>query len=155
MSAMNIVGLSEGTSPEDSSVSSTKWAVGVRIPIFGHAGHTTFMTSSTEYVDVPSTYSAVAASIRGTYRVEVVFAANHDRQMALRMFDPANPDHRPNWEFIFQAGHAPIDWWTFDTRNFSSSIDPWQRQNTLQIRSLDGSLVNLASVHLVMLSSTP
>jgi len=130
---------------------------GARIPIFGHAKHTVFECNSSAYIDVPDTYSAAFNEEgRGSYRIEVVWATDHNRSIALRMFDPANPQSPPNWEFEFKGGDAPNTWWNFATTNvFGPGDDPWPRQNTLQMKTLDGSQAFLGSVVIVVEDFTP
>lgn len=130
----------------------SKYAPGVRVPLFGHAGHTAFRCQSTTYVDVPGTYSSSWGPQRCKCRLEVMFAAPHDKALRLRMFDPANPGSGHRWELEFVGGHAPNTWWNFQVTDvFQAELgEPWPRQNTLQIRSNDGSEVILASVAILV-----
>jgi hypothetical protein len=146
-----------GSGPSTFAVGFSKYVVGARVPIFGHAAHDPFGFSSTEYVDVPNTYSSSYLDFTGRCRLEVVFATNHDQSIEIRMFDPANPSFPPVWLFEFKGGHAPNSWWNFQvTDGFSLSWrDPWPRQNTLQVRSPGGSPAILGGVVLVVEDMVP
>jgi len=130
-----------------------KYVAGARIPIFGHAAHSSFQCDSREFVNVPGTFSSETSNGQGRYRLEVAFATNHDKGFSLRMFDPANPSLDPQWSFDFWGGHASNIWWNFQTTptfNVRFKSDPWPRQSTLQARSIDGSTFFLGSVVLVV-----
>lgn len=146
-----------GSGPSTFGVGFSKYVVGARVPIFGHAAHDPFAFASTEFVDVPNTYSSSFSSLRGRCRLEVVFATNHDQSIEIRMFDPANPSFPPVWLFELKGGHAPNSWWNFQvTDGFSLSWqDPWPRQNTLQVRSPGGTPAILGGVVLVVEDIVP
>tara|TARA_R110002096_G_C14369376_1_gene704723 strand:- start:35 stop:544 length:510 start_codon:yes stop_codon:yes gene_type:complete len=142
----------------DFSSRGVKYLSGARLPIFGHAGHSLFRTNSTSFIDVPGTYGTTYFLGQGRYRLEVAFATDHDGEISLRMFDPANPTQPAEWEFNFIGGHAPDSWWSFQTTeafSLTRGRDPWPRQSTLQARSIDGSSFNLGSVTLVVEDFAP
>jgi hypothetical protein len=153
-----IVGALDNNCINSFSPGTIKYISGARVPLFGHAKHSAFTCTSTDFIDVPDTYSA-AYSPNGTgiFRLEVTFATKHDKAIALRMFDPANPTYPPTWEFTFTGGHAPNSWWNFQiTDSFQPSTDdPWPRQQTLQMKSVDGSEAILGSVVIVVEKFTP
>jgi hypothetical protein len=128
-----------------------------RIEIFGHAGHDLFSIASTDYVSVPGTFSAVdnpfPAATAGTsrlWRVEVLFAVNHDRVITLRLHDPANTSTL--WEQSFAGGHAPNTWWSWRTSpQFQAAFNQQalKRQFELQMKSSDTNTAYLGSVWVV------
>lgn len=148
--------LKDGSIDSNFNSGFSKYKIGARIPIFGHAAHSPFACNSTEFIEVPNTYSSSVSSINGKFRLEVVFATNHDQSIAIRMFDPANPALPPTWSFEFKGGHAPNSWWNFQvTDTFDMSFDPWPRQSTLQMKSVEGSQSILGSVVIVVEELSP
>jgi len=148
----NIIGALGGATEKQTKASSNKKLMaGARITLFGHAKHREFLCRSTEFIDVPDTYSSSIVFGKVKFRLEVTFATNHDCLLGLRMFDPANPQIASTWYIELKGGHAPNTWWNYQV---SDSIlltgDPWPRQSTLQMKSLDGSEAILGSVVIVV-----
>lgn len=135
----------------------SKYVSGARVPVFGHSAHSALKCTSTTYLDVPGTYSSSYSPQKCRCRLEVTFASHHDKAFSLRMFDPANPTHGHRWEFEFIGGHASNSWWNFQvTDEFTAEFgEPWPRQNTLQIKSKDGSEIILGNVTLWITSLIP
>jgi len=132
-----------------------------RVQVFGHIGHDLLDITSTTYVEVPGTFSSIngpfplpAAGTIRWYRVEVLFAVNHDEVIYLRMKDPFNT-YLPTWEHSFQGGHATNEWWTWSTTPRFSLSDLeedygiWGRQSHLEVKALTTSKAYLGSVWIV------
>ena len=135
----------------------TAMLIGIyRIELFGHSAHSAFTCNSTEYQSVPGTFDAhwslpvppVPAGAQRYFRIETLFAVNHDRIIWLRMRDPAN--NLTNWEYSFQGGHAPNSWWSWGTTVRFQHWNPWPCQNQLEIKASDTSGAILGSVWLVV-----
>ena len=126
-----------------------------KVQLFGHLGHSLFVSDKDTYQDVPDTQIASIPS--GTFnsgstryfRVEANFAVQGGAKLWLRMADQG----MTGWEFEFNTNGGPAGWWEWSTSPRFSYVVlpgfPWQRGMKLQMKTEDNHTAKIGGVWVV------